>query len=107
MTLRVLRAAGSTCSFGLASVLALASTACKPKATASECEQLLDRYARLVVTEKHPDASADEVALEQRREKDEARGDDTLKNCSSEVSRDELRCAMQAPTADALEKCLE
>jgi hypothetical protein len=93
--------------FGLASLVAVAGPACKPKATASECDQLLDRYARLVVTEKHPDASADDIAVEQRREKDEARGDDAFKNCSSEVSRDELRCAMQAATADAFEKCLE
>jgi hypothetical protein len=85
----------------------LAAGACKPKATESECDQLIDRYARLVVTEKHPDASPDDIAIEQRREKTEARGDDAFKNCSSEVSRDELRCAMQALTADAFEKCLE
>jgi hypothetical protein len=81
--------------------------ACKPKATEFECDQLLDRYARLVVTEKHPDASADEIAAEQQREKAEARGDDAFKNCRSEVSRDELQCAMKATTADTFEKCLE
>jgi hypothetical protein len=91
----------------LIALVLLATASCKPKATESECDQLLERYARLVVTEKHPDASADEIAIEQRREKVEARGDDAFKNCSSEVSRDELRCAMQATTADAFEKCLE
>jgi hypothetical protein len=91
----------------VALVAAGAGAGCKPKASESECDQLLDRYARLVVTEKHPDASTDDIAIEQRREKDEARGDDAFKNCSSEVSRDELKCAMSAPTADAFEKCLE
>jgi hypothetical protein len=90
-----------------AAVVVVAAGGCKPKATASECDQLLERYARLVVTEKHPDASADDIIVEQRREKDEARGDDAFKNCSSEVSREELRCAMSALTADAFEKCLE
>jgi hypothetical protein len=91
----------------LALLSGLASTSCKPKASESECDQLLERYARLVVGEKHPDASAEDIAVEQHREKGEARGDDAFKNCSSEVSRDEFRCAMQAPTADAFEKCLE
>ena len=91
----------------LAVLAAAPFAACKPKASESECDALLERYARLVVTEKHPDASAAEVAAEQQREKTEARGDDAFKNCSSEVSREELRCAMQAPTADAFTKCLE
>jgi hypothetical protein len=73
----------------------------------SDCEHLLDRYARLVVIERFPDGSADEVDRELRRERAEARGDDAFKNCSSEVSRAELECAMTAATADALEKCLE
>ena len=36
-----------------------------------------------------------------------ARGDDAFKNCSSEVSRAELDCAMHAKTSGAFEKCLE
>jgi hypothetical protein len=89
-------------------VLALLGWAgCKEKANAADCERLLERYARLVVTEKDPDASAERIQAEEQREKGEARGDDAFKNCSSEVSRRELDCAMRAPTADALEKCLE
>lgn len=82
-------------------------SACKPKATRAECEALVDHYAALVVTEHFPDAGADRITAEQEREKSEARGDDAFKNCSSEVSRTELDCAMHAPTANALEKCLE
>ena len=86
---------------------ALSATGCKAKASSSQCETLIDRYAELVVTEKFPDASAGQVEAERQREKVEARGDDAFKNCPSEVSQAELSCAMQAKTADAFEKCLE
>jgi hypothetical protein len=86
---------------------AVAAAGCRPKASESDCDQLLERYAHLVVTEKFPDASPVDIDVEQRREKNEARGDDAFKNCSSEVSRAEFQCAMRAPTADAFEKCLE
>ncbi|HLK41450.1 MAG TPA: hypothetical protein VKU41_32095 [Polyangiaceae bacterium] len=81
--------------------------ACKPKASPSQCDALIARYAQLVVTEEFPDASADQVRLEQERERSEARGDDVFKNCSSEVSQTEFGCAMGAATPDAFEKCLE
>jgi hypothetical protein len=80
---------------------------CKPKASATQCDQLLDRYAALVVTAKFPDASAALIQAERDREKAEARGDDAFKNCSSQVSQAEFACAMRAPNADAFEKCLE
>jgi hypothetical protein len=93
----------------VAALLACAASAgaCKAKASASQCDQLIDRYATLVVTEQHPDASATMIQKEQEHEKSEARGDDAFKNCSSEVSQAEFDCAMRAPNADAFEKCLE
>jgi hypothetical protein len=81
--------------------------ACKPKITPAQCDTLVDRYAQLVVTEKLPDAGPETIKVEQERERGEARGDDAFKNCTSEVSRAEFDCAMRAPTADAIEKCLE
>ncbi len=89
---------------GFISVVAIS---CKPKASPVECDRLLGRYAELVVMERFPDASAVQIDAERQREKLEARGDDAFKNCSSEVSRAELDCAMKASTADAFEKCLE
>ena len=86
---------------------ALLASSCKPKITPAQCDALVDRYARLVVTEKRPDAGPEAIKVEQERERSEARGDDAFKNCTSEVSRAEFDCAMSAPTADALEKCLE
>jgi len=61
----------------------------------------------MVVTERFPDASVEQIRSEREREKNEARADDAFKNCSSEVSRAEFECAMRATSADALEKCLE
>jgi len=85
----------------------VSAIACKPKVTARECDTLLERYARLVVVQAHPDASAEQISAEEQRERTEARGDDAFKNCRSEVSRSEFDCAMKAESADALEKCLE
>ena len=81
--------------------------ACKAKASASECDDLLERYAQLVVTERYPDASAAQIKTFHDQEKREALGDDAFKNCSSEVSKAEFDCAMRAPSADTFEKCLE
>ncbi len=86
---------------------AAASPACTRKASQAQCEQLIDRYASLVVTEKYPDASAAQIAAAQQDVKTEAHGDDSFKNCSSQVSASEFDCAMRATTPDALEKCLE
>jgi hypothetical protein len=88
-------------------LVALLCGSCRPKASATQCENLLDRYAQLVVAEKFPDASAEEITFERERERSEARAVDALKNCSSEVSRAEFDCAMHAANADAFEKCLE
>ncbi len=91
----------------LACALVAGLSACRPKASAAECEQLVDRYAGLVVTARDPDASAAQIESERQREKREARGDDAFKNCSSEVGRVEFECAMHAVTPEAFEKCLE
>ncbi len=80
---------------------------CKPKVTTAQCDQLIDRYAALVVAAKLPDASPAIIDAEREREKTEARGDDAFKSCSSQVSQAEFECAMRAPNADAFEKCLE
>ncbi len=93
--------------FLLVGALCACATGCKPKVSASQCDQLLERYAQLVVTERYPDASAANIRTEQDREKGEARGDDAFKNCSSQVSQAEFDCAMHAASADAFEKCLE
>ena len=76
------RGRGVRCCVTLAIAFA-AAAGCKPKATGAQCDQLLDRYAQLVVTEHFADAGPDQIKAEREREKSEARGDDAFKNCSS------------------------
>jgi hypothetical protein len=87
--------------------VALVGVGCKAKASVTQCDLLIDRYAQIVVIEKYPDASLEQIEAERAREKSEARGDDAFKNCSSEVSQAEYRCAMSAASSDAFLKCLE
>ena len=86
--------------------LLLTSEGCRKKASPSECDDLIERFAQLVVKERFPDAGAEQIAAEQTRERREAKTD-VLKNCTSEVQTNELTCAMQATTSDAMIKCLE
>jgi len=80
---------------------------CKRKITQAQCEELLDHFAELVVKERFPDAGADVIAAERRRERQEAAHADELKNCASEVQVDEHACALRAQTSDAMLKCLD
>ncbi|MCL2778703.1 MAG: hypothetical protein FWD73_11925 [Polyangiaceae bacterium] len=80
---------------------------CTKKASPAQCDEMLDRYAELVVKERFGDAGADIVASEQVRERNEAKGDDAFKNCTSGVQLNEHACAMKATTSAALVKCLE
>jgi hypothetical protein len=93
----------------LFAVVAIAATtgACKKHVTPDQCDQLLDRYAQFVVTEKAKDATPEAIKAEQAREREEARSDDDFKNCTSELSTEDFACAMAAQTSAALLKCLE
>jgi hypothetical protein len=73
----------------------------------AQCGELLDRYASLVVRERHPDATPEAIASEQAREREAAQHDDDFKNCTSELSTEDYACAMKATTSEALVKCLE
>jgi hypothetical protein len=101
------RASGVSAAVVATCALVAFSVACKTKASAAQCDQMLDRYAALVVTEKYPDAAAPQIDAERTREKSEARGDDAFKNCSSEVSQSELECAMRSTNTEAFLRCLE
>ncbi len=93
---------------GLALILAIgAAPACKKKVTEKQCDELLERFAELVVKERFPDAGAPEIAKEKDRERNEAKADQAFKNCTSEVQTDEHACAMKATTSEGLIKCLE
>jgi hypothetical protein len=85
----------------------VAAPACKKKVNDAQCGELLDRYASLVVRERHPDATPEAIAAEQARERDAAQHDDDFKNCTTELSTEDYACAMKATTSEALVKCLE
>jgi hypothetical protein len=92
---------------GLMGALVSGGVGCKKRVNQAQCEELLDRYATLVVHEKMKDAPPEKLKAEQAREREEARSDDDFKNCTAELSADDYTCAMKAATADAMEKCLE
>ncbi len=91
----------------LAAVAVLGSSAagCKKKVTQTQCNELLDRYASLLMQSKPKDAAPDDLTEEKIRE--EARNDDDFRNCTTELSTEDYACAMKAGTADDLVKCLE
>jgi hypothetical protein len=93
-----------TCLLLLLSLGGLVS--CKRKVSEKQCDELLDRFAELVVKERFPDAGPDVIAAERQRERGEAKGDQ-LRNCTSEVQADEHACAMKAASSEAIIKCLE
>jgi hypothetical protein len=91
----------------LAASLALSATSCRKKVSSKQCDELLERFAELVVKERMPDAGPDVLLAERIRERNEAKSDDAFKNCTSEVQDNEHACAMKATSSEALIKCLE
>jgi hypothetical protein len=89
-------------------VLVLAAApACKKKVTQEDCDRMIDRFATLVVKEQFHDAPPEQIKAEQDRERQEARGDEAFRNCTSEVEAADYACAMKTETSDAFLKCLE
>ena len=81
--------------------------ACRRKVSASQCDELLDRYADLLVAERFADAGAAAKTEERARLRDDAKHEDVFKNCTSAVQADEHACAMKVRSADAFLKCLD
>ena len=88
-------------------IAVIGTSACHKKVTQAQCDQLIDRFAELVVKERFPDAGAAEIAKERDRERNEAKADQAFKNCTSEVQQSEHACAMKAAKSEDLIKCLE
>lgn len=88
-------------------VLLVGMSGCKQKISQSQCDQMLDHFADLVVRERFADAGPEAIAAEQARERREAKTADEFKNCPTQVQANEHDCAMKAETSDALIKCLE
>lgn len=80
---------------------------CKKKVSQAQCDQLVDKFATLVVKERIKDASPEMIKAEQERERSEAKNDDSFRNCTSEVSNEDFACAMATGTSEAFLKCLD
>jgi hypothetical protein len=80
--------------------------ACGKPVTPDECNQLLDRYVELLAKSYGTEASATRLMEMQVEARAKASRDPAFAQCATRVSRGELECAMQAPSADDLERCL-
>jgi hypothetical protein len=90
-----------------AAVVAVVTPGCKKKVSQPQCDELVDRFATLVVKERIKDAPPETIKAEQERERSEAKSDDSFRNCTSEVSTEDFACAMGTATSEAFLKCLE
>ena len=87
-------------------ILAAFAFGCSRPLDADECNQLLDRYTELLGKSLNPGISEEEIQRMQRDARAKAAGDPEFARCSSKVSRRQWQCAMKAPTADDVERCL-
>jgi hypothetical protein len=87
--------------------LCLFPAGCKKKVSQAQCDELVDKFATLVVKERIKDASPETIKAEQERERGEAKNDDSFRNCTSEVSDADFACAMATLTSEAFLKCLD
>ena len=91
---------------GLLSVLVVVP-GCKKKVSQAQCDELIDAFATLVVNERIKDAAPETIKAEQERERNEAKSDDSFRNCTSEVAMEDYACAMKAKTSESFLKCLD
>ncbi len=92
---------------GCGFAIVLATSACRRKATEAQCDALVDHYAELAMKEQFPDAGPAEIEAQRKHVREESKGDDDFKNCTSEVEAADYACAMKATTTEGVERCLE
>ncbi len=94
----------------LAVALALASplllAGCGKPPSHAQCSELLDHYVDLLAKSDRPDAGAAELLRLQVQARAEAARDPAFSKCAAHVSQSQWQCAMKAPDADTLERCL-
>jgi hypothetical protein len=76
-----------------------------PRPSAEACAALLDRYVELVLRAANPAPAASEVAARTAMAR-EAAGKRGFVRCEADLTQAEVACALQAGTADDLERCL-
>ena len=88
-------------------VVTSATSGCRRKASEAQCDALVDHYTELAMKEQFPDAGPTEIEAQRKHVREESKGDDDFKNCTSEVEAADYGCAMKATTTEAIERCLE
>jgi hypothetical protein len=91
---------------GAALALMLALPGCGKAVAPEECTALLDRYVEKLVGSDRPGVNAGELVRLQAEARATARTDPAFLNCTKEVSRRQMDCAMRAETVDRMEICL-
>lgn len=86
--------------------LALLVAACDEHISTEQCDALLDRYVELLAASDGREAGAEELLRLQREARMRAALDPEFSRCTEEVSKRQLECAMRAPSADEIERCL-
>jgi hypothetical protein len=86
--------------------IALLLAGCQRPVTNDECDELLDRYVELLAQSDGRDAGSEEILKLQREARLRAGQSTEFARCTQEVSRTQLDCALKAPTADDVERCL-
>jgi hypothetical protein len=97
---------------GLA-IFLMACCSCSKKTTPTECDAMLDRYLDLSMAPNPelshmPPQQVESVISAQKIERrNESWYVQARARCAAEVSRTELECAMNAPTANDWEACID
>jgi hypothetical protein len=86
----------------------LCLSACGKPLNDDDCYTLLDRYTELLIKSQDPKTPAHQIASLQQRARELAKNDPVYEfsACSKKVSRRNFECAMAAPSADEMERCL-
>ena len=84
----------------------LGTAACQEPLSSEECQDLLTHYTEMQIEQARPSTSTRERLELKRAAQTKAQLDPEFARCSSAVSRTQFECAMQAPSADQIERCL-
>jgi hypothetical protein len=79
---------------------------CARQLSEEECGSLLDQYVSLLAASDRAGTPEAELLRLKALARKKAAQDPAFSRCSSEVSRTQFECAMQAENVDRLEQCL-
>lgn len=92
----------------LIALLIAATPGCRPRrpVTRDECDRLLDRYAEMLLRADQPRLAASGLARAKEEARARAARSRPFLACSSEVSREQMDCALASFNPDEIERCL-